>query len=618
MNSSDVLISKAERLGQIAHRLGLHTLSSVIVDDTRRRLDEDRLRVAVIGEIKHGKSSLINALIGSEALPTGVTPTTGAVVRVHAGDEPGPWLDKGEGQRERLEPDRFAALARGPDKNRGNGNAGEHEDGALELVVSPDVLPSSLELVDTPGINDIAQYRAAVSRGELPRADVLVLVLDATQLLNRAEMAFLRDAVTSVGGLQDSGARLVLVVNRIDLIAERERPKLAEHLERELASIGKRPTPRDGSSDDEVETGSVSGSVSGSAGFDLYFTDARTASRDPSADTIGVQAVRDLRGRLIELTESRADMLPLRAKASLLRYGTLLAHNASIAARAIQLELDALTREIETVQRELADHQADMTRLRRTMSDARDRILADSFERADTFRNTLMSSISACIDGASQRTLSSHLAGAIHDAFVAFAHQEAERLRAALDEVTRQAIHTHSEQARRRLFRATMRLGFRGPTVYIDPPSVALEAGMVAIGLAGTAVMYFGNLVAGMLMTIAGPLATVVLREKSLRDARARAKSELPGALDRASEALRDQIRKVVDGHLAALDEHLLLANVALGEQLSGVLERARDELGTHEGETTNARRARAQQELNALELELGRIRTELSAVSAA
>ena len=77
--------------------------------------------------------------------------------------------------------------------------------------------------------------------------------------------------------------------------------------------------------------------------------------------------------------------------------------------------------------------------------------------------------------------LASHLPGALHDAFLTFAQQESEQLREALDELTRQAIHVHSEQVRRRLLQATLRLVFRGPTIYLDPPSLALEAPKLVI-----------------------------------------------------------------------------------------------------------------------------------------
>jgi Dynamin family len=53
--------SDAQR--QILERLG----------DLRTRFEEGRLRVAVIGQFKRGKSTLLNALLGAPVLPTGVT-----------------------------------------------------------------------------------------------------------------------------------------------------------------------------------------------------------------------------------------------------------------------------------------------------------------------------------------------------------------------------------------------------------------------------------------------------------------------------------------------------------------------------------------------------------------
>jgi hypothetical protein len=291
-------------------------------------------------------------------------------------------------------------------------------------------------------------------------------------------------------------------------------------------------------------------------------------------------------------------------------------HNAAIGAHAMNLEIEALRREIRTVEREWAELELDMTELRTQMSAARERLLVASDDRLAQFRTNLQTSTSALIGTASLRMLASHLPGALHDAFLAFAQQEGERLREALDELTRMAIHTHSEQVRRRLLHATLRFGFRGPTIYLDPPSIVLEAGLVAVGLVGTAVMYFGNLVAGMLMTIAGPLATVLLREQSLRDARIRARAELPGALERAGANFQDAVRRVADGHIAALDEHLVLANRALGEQLLGVLRRAQADLEIDDAPATAeilaSRRTKAQQRLHYVEVALRALRAEL------
>lgn len=585
-----VLLGHATTLAAIATELGLPELARAIGADTRRRLDDHRVRAVVLGEIKQGKSTLINAILGDDALPTGVTPTTGAVATVRVGDDPGTFLYReaasgspGGALRESLDPERFVELATGREKA---------EAGAVvELVVGAGALPPTLELIDTPGMNDMERVRGAVSRGELPRADVLVLVLDATQLLNRTELAFLRDAVAAVGGLAGSGARLLLAINRIDLVDEGDRPLLVEYLLREVRVLG---------------------GEAGEAAIEIFQTDARGALRRPGDEAFGIEEVRRLRRRIIEIADGHADVLPARARASLARHATLLAHNAAIAARALTLEELTLRREIRAIEREVVDHESDMVVLREQLAAGQAKLQQESEARIDRFRDDLRASTLACIDAANLRILSHHLPGSLHDAFLAFGREESDRLRVELDELTRQAIRTHGEQARRRLFQATMRLGFRGPPIYIDPPSVVLEAGLVVIGLVGTAVMYFGSLVAGLAMTVAGPLATVVLREKSLRDARARAKAELPGALERASEALRESIRRVIEQHVAAVEEHLVLANVALGRQLVAVLEQAREHLGPDDASDAAQRRALAQHRLLELERTLYGLRHEL------
>ena len=590
------LIETAEQLSAIAGQLGIPSLGETIRADTQRRLQDNRVRAVVLGEIKQGKSTLINALLKQKALPMGVTPTTGAVATVRVGDEPGFWAVHASGTRETLSDDRFKALATGradpSPKSETDADADTDADPTLELVIGEGALPSSLELIDTPGMNDMARVRGAISRGELPRADVLIVVLDATQLLNRTEMAFLRDAIAAVGGLDDSGARLCLVVNRIDLIGEEDRPKLIDYLATEITAVA--------SDADAIE---------------VFQTNARGALADPTSDTLGVREVARLRAFLSQVGANSGQMLPARARASLLRHAALLTHNAAIASRAVTLEREVLRREIRTIERDLVDNDSDLVVVRNRIAEDRTTLAAASRDRVAAFRDEIESATLKKVKTASQRELSNLLPGALHDAFLAFAHGEAQSIRESLDEMTRTAIRTHGEQARRRLFHATMRLGFRGPTIYLDPPSMVLEVGLVAIGLAGTAVMYFGSMTAGLGMTIAGPLATVFLREKSLRAARARAQAELPPALELANDALVENIGIVIDRHVAALDEHLVLANVALGKQLRDVLEHARTQLGDDDAELAG-KRGEARSRYHELELELAQIRTTLTAVA--
>src|SRR5690606_27005578 len=135
----------------------------------------------------------------------------------------------------------------------------------------------------------------------------------------------------------------------------------------------------------------------------------------------------------------------------------------------------------------------------------------------------------AQIHQADIHTLTQVIPGAIQDAFLDFVAHESERLRAELEQLTREVFATHGELARRRLFEATLPLGFRGPGAYVEPPAVLIEVGMPALGLIGTIIGYFGTTTTGMIMTVAPPLTAVVLREKTVRDARNQAREVLPG-----------------------------------------------------------------------------------------
>src|SRR5579885_2959802 len=50
------------------------------------RLAEDRFNLAVVGQFSRGKSSLMNALLGAEKLPTGVLPLTSVITTVAYGE----------------------------------------------------------------------------------------------------------------------------------------------------------------------------------------------------------------------------------------------------------------------------------------------------------------------------------------------------------------------------------------------------------------------------------------------------------------------------------------------------------------------------------------------------
>ena len=56
-------------------------------EELMAKLAEDRFTLAVVGQFKRGKSSLMNAVIGRELLPVGVLPLTSAITILRYGPE---------------------------------------------------------------------------------------------------------------------------------------------------------------------------------------------------------------------------------------------------------------------------------------------------------------------------------------------------------------------------------------------------------------------------------------------------------------------------------------------------------------------------------------------------
>ncbi len=184
----------------------------------RDRLATDRFNLVVLGEFKRGKSTLINALLERELLPTGVVPLTSVVTVL------------GWGERERL----LVTYANGDERERpidelpsyvteaeNPGNRLGVELARVEL--DHGLLGAGLELVDTPGIGSIHGHNTAVARGFLPRVDAALCVLDAGQPLSEGERALFAEAAARV-------PRLLIVVNKIDHLSVDEREVAVEFI----------------------------------------------------------------------------------------------------------------------------------------------------------------------------------------------------------------------------------------------------------------------------------------------------------------------------------------------------------------------------------------------------
>ena len=87
MNPEPSTWEQVERLVRFAQSIGFSKLSRAWEYKYLSQRHNPLVRIAFIGEFNHGKSSLINGIIGQRVLPTGMTPTTQVDTIVRFGAE---------------------------------------------------------------------------------------------------------------------------------------------------------------------------------------------------------------------------------------------------------------------------------------------------------------------------------------------------------------------------------------------------------------------------------------------------------------------------------------------------------------------------------------------------
>lgn len=165
--------------------------------DVAQDLREMFFLVVIIGEFNAGKSSFINAMLGDNLLPTGITPTTEAIELIHYGD-----LDRKPTMR---------------------------EDG-IRVWSHPNTGAPGVALVDTPGTGSIFQKHETVAKSFLHRSDLVIFVISAKRAFAETERMYLELA-------KKYGKKIVLVVNQVDLLQPKEQVEVRRFIEQQASDL---------------------------------------------------------------------------------------------------------------------------------------------------------------------------------------------------------------------------------------------------------------------------------------------------------------------------------------------------------------------------------------------
>jgi len=181
------------------------------IGEVRARFSEP-FRVAVVGEFKAGKSTLVNALLGMpDFLPEGVVAVTGAVTEIWYGKDPfGEVFDADGVTVFRGTPKQAVRFS---DQNTEEGRRLAGRGGRVVARIDNPVL-ENLVIIDTPGLGFSARDDKA-TLDSLHLADAAILVVSALQPGGE-------DSVDLADRLRGARRRLITVVAGIDRVTERE------------------------------------------------------------------------------------------------------------------------------------------------------------------------------------------------------------------------------------------------------------------------------------------------------------------------------------------------------------------------------------------------------------
>ncbi|MFH7026123.1 MAG: dynamin family protein [Heteroscytonema crispum UTEX LB 1556] len=183
-------------------------------------LANPKFRIAVFGPFNHGKSTLLNAILGNRTLPIDLIPTTGAAITVKYGTDIRTRImlvDGTEIYRSGTEVLKQFAILDGDRRMR-------KDVASVEVFCPHSFLKTGVEFLDLPGTNDREEQDNLV-REQLLSADLVIQLLDARKLMTLGERENLRD------WLLDRGIKTVIfVANFINLLEPDEQKEVQNRL----------------------------------------------------------------------------------------------------------------------------------------------------------------------------------------------------------------------------------------------------------------------------------------------------------------------------------------------------------------------------------------------------
>lgn len=218
------------------------------IQELKTELMNDKFQIVVVGEFSRGKSTFINALLGRRLLPSSAKPTTAILNIISYHPEPSINIyfhDKSKPKMTLTETE-FRQLVAPKDPIIGDPESEREYEKQIEFLQSIryaqigypiDICQDWIEIIDTPGTNDLDPMREQITNNIIPKSDAAILLLSATKILSESELSFLKHRL-----LENDIHKIFIVINFKDLLkTEEDMKKVMNYAMENLKPILKEP-----------------------------------------------------------------------------------------------------------------------------------------------------------------------------------------------------------------------------------------------------------------------------------------------------------------------------------------------------------------------------------------
>jgi len=544
----DEVARAVSELVAVARDVGAKSIGERVSRDLVAKLAEDRFHLVVVGEFNHGKSTFVNALLGENVLATGVTPTTASIHHLKWAARPEATVVHSGGKRDTIDFERARSFAVG-------GGAEAEDVDFLEIGYPSALLEERILLVDTPGVNDLSLQRADITYSYIPRADAVLFLLDAGQILKESERVFLQEKL-----LKASRDKIVFVITKWDLLSTSEQAEALAYARLQLAKLVKEPV--------------------------VFPVSAESALAKREGN--GMNALLDYLTRF--LAEERGRILLDNALGEGLSVGDLLARGVDARRRAIAMKSEELDRRIAMLEQDLAGQAGTIEQRRVKIREEVQGIRVGARKDLERFVDDVTRQLPHVIESAKAVSLKEYLPAFLEDTFRTWAEAESREIAASLEALAERTIALVREDAHDTAKRVAETLGSDPKRLDVHVDTLSYDVGVVALFTVGIGVM-FANLLLGGLLTAAAPVLALVLKSKADEEYRKKALEAAPGVLRAVGEKIGPKLDAMIDEVATKLDAWVVAAGHELHREVLEVLHATRDARMQGTGDEADAMR---------------------------